>query len=127
MHSPIWFVQHCSSHEMRFSKHSTFLWHSHPSQRAGTGREKSLQQYFQLSIHTGLPSTSYSTLEKVYIAMGRNAGENFTCLWWLYSVLLILCLQFRTCGQLSSVNQLRTNLKKHHNIGKQMLKHSKLD
>lgn len=54
-------------------------------------RKESLEQSFQLSIHTGTPPTSYSNLRNVYIAVGRNAGENFTCLLWLYSVLLILC------------------------------------
>lgn len=118
MHSPTCSVQCCSSHAVALSKHSTFPWHSHPSQRAGTGREKSLEQSFELSIHTGIPSTPYSNLKKNYIAMEKNTEENFTCLLWLYSVLLFLCLQFRACGQLSSANQLRTNLKKHRNMGR---------
>lgn len=72
-------------------------------------------------------SISYTKLKKVYIAMERNGGENFVCLLWLYSVLLIPFLQCRTCGQLSSVNQLRTNLKEHRKIERQTLKNSKLD
>lgn len=89
-------------------------------------RKESLEQCFQLSIHTGTPSISYSNLKKVYIAMERNARENFTCLLWLYSVLLILCLQCRACT-IVSVNQLRTNFKKHHKTGRQMLKNLTLD